>query len=59
MYWKSCGRKKEEKKQYSQYPDQDSNLGPLKIQRRNAVIAVKFSGQIVTESINMMWNNCS
>jgi hypothetical protein len=34
---------KEEKKQYSQHPDQDSNCGHLKIQRRNAAVEAKFS----------------
>ena len=36
-------KKKEEKRQYSQYPDQDSNRGILKMQRRNAAVAIKCS----------------
>ena len=44
IYRKSYGgKKKEEKKQYSQYPDQDLNRGPLKMQRRNAAVAVTYS----------------
>jgi hypothetical protein len=47
MLWKSCGRKKkEEKKQYSQYPDQDSNRGLHKMQRRNGAVAANIIGAI-------------
>jgi hypothetical protein len=58
VYWKTCGRKKKEKKQNSQYSGQDSNRGPLRMQISNVPVAANALGA-KGSGINMTSNNCT